>query len=389
MPFYTRLGSIPSKRHTVFERTGAPAGGPTIHFEELTGNRGFVGIQSLLYHLNRPTEIRDPVWLGQIELLAEDDHTLRNRHFFAGRVTTGASATLDRKRLLFNGDVRIGLVCPTKADDFFFRNGQADELFYISDGAGVLTSVFGHLRYKKGDYLVVPRGVLYRLVPDEGVAQRYLTVESVGHIRTPKRYRNDHGQLLEHSPFCERDIRVPDQLETRDERGEFPLVVLQRDVFTGYTMLHHPYDVAGWDGYYFPWAFNIADFEPITGRIHQPPPVHQTFEGDGFVVCSFVPRLYDYHPKAIPAPYAHANVDSDEVLYYASAEFMSRKGIEYGSITLHPDGLTHGPQPGRYEASIGKTETNELAVMIDTFRPLTVGREALTVEDKGYVHSWL
>jgi homogentisate 1,2-dioxygenase len=265
---------------------------------------------------------------------------------------------------------------------------MADEIVYVTTGGGVLESQFGELPFHAGDYLVVPRGIThrYRLTREP---QIWLVVESRGYVRTPRRYRNDHGQLLEHSPFCERDIRPPEQLVVHDEVGEFSILIKKHNALHEAVLDHHPFDTVGWDGYYYPWAFNISDFEPITGRIHQPPPVHQTFAGDGFVLCSFVPRLFDYHPRAIPVPYNHSNVGSDEVIYYCSEEFMSRKGIEQGSITLHPDGLTHGPHPGKVEESLGAKKTDELAVMIDTFSPLRVARAALTCEDPDYSKSWL
>lgn len=384
MPIYHKLGQIPKKRHVAFRKDGEG-----IYYEELMGNMGFSGISSLLYHIHRPTtvtrveKIRDDKWE------VDPDPTLRMRHLKTAGLKAGGSATFDRTPLLFNDDVAISFTRPDKTDDFFYRNGQGDEVLYVSDGGGVLESVFGDLEYGQGDYLVIPRGILYRLRPTAGIDNRILVVETRGYIRTPKRYRNPHGQLLEHSPFCERDFRLPERLNTTDQFGEFKVVVKQHSALHEYTVDHHPFDVVGWDGYYFPWAFNIADFEPIVGRIHQPPPVHQTFESEGVVICSFVPRLYDFHPDAIPAPYHHSNVMSDEVLFYVSKEFMSRKNIEYGSITLHPDGLPHGPHPGKTEESIGKTETNELAVMIDTFRPLHVAKAATAVEDKDYYRSWL
>jgi homogentisate 1,2-dioxygenase len=295
---------------------------------------------------------------------------------------------LDRVPLLFNRDVAIHLVQPDVEDEFFYRNGQGDELVYVSGGSGVLESQFGEIEFGNGDYLVIPRGVMHRYRYGDG-PHRFLVVESAGYVRTPHRYRNEHGQLTEEAPFSERDYRLPANLQTFDEQGEFPVMVKQGNALTELLLAHHPFDVVGWDGYYFPWAINIRDFEPRVGRFHLPPPVHQMFEGDGFVVCSFCPRLYDFDPSAVPVPYAHANVMSDELIYYASSEFMSRKGIEFGSVTLHPDGLPHGPQPGLTEKSLGAKSTDELAVMIDTFRPLSVAMTALPVEDLDYYKSWL
>ncbi len=385
MPMYHKLGDVPHKRHAVHKPGGH------FHYEELIGNKGFVGPSSLLYHINRPTSV-----LRQRELerlvwqKADNDGELRMRHLRSMQLPVGGGVIAGRKPLLFNADVAISICRPDHAEDYFYRNGQGDELIYVSEGAGVLESMMGDLPFRKGDYIVIPRGILHRWRLNASAGQAHLLVtESAGYIRTPERYRNEHGQLLEHSPFCERDIRRPESLQTHDTKGEYQMIVKRDNRLTEFILDHHPFDVSGWDGYYYPWAFNIEDFEPIVGRIHQPPPVHQTFHGDGFVICSFVPRLYDFHPEAIPAPYHHSNVMTDEVLYYASNEFMSRKGIEYGSLTLHPDGLPHGPQPGRTEASVGASATDELAVMIDTFRPLHVSRDAATVEDPDYPESWI
>jgi homogentisate 1,2-dioxygenase len=384
MPYYRTLGRIPAKRHTAF-RTGDGA----LLFEQLMGNLGFTGLQSLLYTLRRPTNVRHIERAWHQPRLAEPTGRLAMRHLRTHRLEmSGGSAVKDRAPLLFNDDVALSLVRPTRADDYLYRNGRADEIVYVTRGGGVLESQFGSLDYREGDYLVIPRGVIHRLVPAAG-EQVYLVIESRGHIRTPHRYRNAQGQLLEHSPYCERDIRTPTDLIVHDAPGDCEVITRIGDTCHRVVMDHHPFDTVGWDGCYYPWAFSIHDFEPIVGRLHQPPPVHQTFEGDGFVICSFVPRLYDFHPDAVPAPYNHSNVMTDEVLYYCKEEFMSRKGIEFGSITLHPDGLPHGPHPGRAEASIGQTATDELAVMLDTFAPLKVAQAALAVEDHTYGASWL
>lgn len=384
MPHYVRLGDVPHKRHTVF-----PKGDGGIHYEQLVGNLGFSGIQSLLYHLRRPTSLLEAKKLGEVGWEPDPDSTLRMRHFFTHRLApAGRSPALHRTPLLFNRDVAVSIAKPSADDEFFYRNSQGDEIVFVTEGGGVLESQLGELPFRKGDYLVIPRGIAHRYRLSGG-PQTFLFLESAGYVRTPRRYRNEHGQLLEHSPFCERDIRPPQSLPVHDETGEFAIVVKKGNELHRLVLDHHPFDVVGWDGFYYPWALHIEDFEPITGRVHQPPPVHQTFESEGFVVCSYVPRLYDYHPRAIPAPYAHSNVASDEVLYYCNKEFMSRKGIEFGSVTLHPDGLPHGPQPGKTEESIGKKETRELAVMVDTFAPLTVAKAALSCEDPGYGRSWL
>jgi homogentisate 1,2-dioxygenase len=252
----------------------------------------------------------------------------------------------------------------------------------------VLKTQLGNINFAYGDYLVIPRGMIYQIHFNDA-NNRLFIVQSFSPVYTPKRYRNWFGQLLEHSPYCERDIRPPHELETHSEVGNFLIKIKKQDMVYNYVYAHHPFNVIGWDGYNYPYAFSIHDFEPITGRVHQPPPVHQTFETSGFVMCSFVPRLYDYHPDSIPAPYNHSNIDSDEVLYYVDGDFMSRNNIEKGQITLHPAGIPHGPHPGAYERSIGKTETQELAVMIDTFRPLKLTTQALGLKVEGYEKSWI
>ncbi|MBK6489640.1 MAG: homogentisate 1,2-dioxygenase [Gemmatimonadetes bacterium] len=384
MPFYSSLGAFPRKRHTVFRR---PDGG--LYAEELMGHEGFTGTSSLLYHTHPPTTVKSARKVRDVRLEADEDTSLRHRHFLTARAPTGGSPTLDRIPLLFNDDIVMGYVEPDVLDAHFYRNSQADEVVYVIEGEGVLESVFGDLPYRAGDYVVVHRNILHRWRLGTTGPNKFLVMESRGHVRFPTRYCNHVGQLLEGAPYCERDIRRPNQLNTRDEMGDFPLFVKQYDAINELVLDHHPFDVVGWDGYFYPWIFNIHDFEPIVGRIHQPPPVHQTFQGDGFVICSFCPRPYDFDPNAIPAPYNHSNVDSDEVLFYASSEFMSRKGIEYGSITHHPDGLPHGPHPGRTEASIGAKYTNELAVMMDSFRPLKVAKAAMPIEDPKYHQSWV
>jgi homogentisate 1,2-dioxygenase len=384
MPFYHALGSIPRKRHIVFRR---PDGG--LYAEELMGHEGFVGTSSLLYHTHPPTTVKSARKVCDAKLEADEDTSLRHRHFLTARARKGGSATLDRIPLLFNSDIAMAYVEPDRIDAHFHRNSQADEVIYVAEGEGTLESVFGDLPYRSGDYVVIHRNITHRWRLDASRPSKFLVMESRGHVRFPRRYRNDFGQLLEGAPFSERDIRRPMVLAPHDEKGDFPIYVKQYDAINELVLDHHPFDVVGWDGYFYPWIFNIHDFEPIVGRIHQPPPVHQTFQGDGFVICSFCPRPYDFDENAIPAPYNHSNVDSDEVLFYASSEFMSRKGIEYGSITLHPDGLPHGPHPGRAEASIGAKYTNELAVMMDSFRPLKVAKAAMAFEDPKYHQSWL
>jgi homogentisate 1,2-dioxygenase len=383
MPFYHQLGEIPPKRHSVFRQ-----GNGRLYYEELIGNKGFVGPSSLLYHIERPTQVLRVQEFQVLRWESEEIRHLRHRHFRSHTLTTGPSPTVDRVPILYNHDVALSLAMPTQEDHFFFRNAQADEVVYITEGEGVLATQMGELPFRAGDYVVIPRGILHRYHFGKG-PHCFLVIESTGYVRTPHRYRNEHGQLLEQAPYSERDIRRPQKLVVSEEKGEFRVLVKKDYQLTEFVLDHHPFDVIGWDGYYYPWAFNIHDFEPRVGRFHLPPPIHQTFEGDGFVICSFCPRPYDFDPAAVPAPYNHSNVMSDEVLYYANSEFMSRKGIEYGSITLHPDGIPHGPHPGRAEDSIGKTHTDELAVMVDTFRPLLVGKKVLDVEDKDYYQSWL
>lgn len=384
MPYYYRLGSIPHKRHTQFRQADG-----SLYHEELMGIHGFAGIQSLLYHLHPPTQI-DKIWVEHpITLEFEDFGALRHRHLRTGKISSQGDAIAARIPLLANADICISVAHPTEAMSYWYRFAHGDEVMFIHDGSGILESQYGSLRYRSGDYLVIPTGVIWRILPDAEVTQRMLVIEAQGHIEPPARYLNRYGQFLEHAPYNERDLRPPEALLPHDQVGEFEVRVKARDRITTYVYHHHPLDVVGWDGYLYPYALNIHDFEPVTGRIHQPPPVHQTFESAGFVICSFVPRLFDYHPLAIPAPYNHSNVDSDEVLYYAAGNFMSRKGIERSSMTIHPNGIPHGPHPGMYEGSIGKERTDELAVMIDTFRPLQLTRQATDIEDRQYSYSWM
>jgi homogentisate 1,2-dioxygenase len=383
MPAYHRMGELPRKRHTVFRQ---PDG--SLYHEHLMGSRGFSGPASLLYHRRPPTSIASTRLIQRVEWQADDDATLHMRHFQTHRLPQSKSLTLNRTPLLFNGDVALSFVQPTASDDFYYCNAEGDELVYVAEGTGLLESQMGDMPYRAGDYVVIPRGIIHRWRLD-GVNHRLLVIESAGPVRPPTRYCNEQGQFLEHSPYCERDIRRPETLVARDGAGNVPVLVKQYNALTEVLLDHHPCDVVGWDGHYYPWIFSIHDFEPIVGSLHQPPPAHQTFQGDGFVVCSFVPRLFDFHPDAVPVPYNHSNVNSDEVIYYANNEFMSRKGIAFGSLTLHPGGLPHGPHPGRVEEALGKKRTDELAVMLDTFRPLKVGQCALPVEDADYARSWL
>ncbi|NEP01266.1 MAG: homogentisate 1,2-dioxygenase [Symploca sp. SIO2E9] len=384
MTYYYKLGNIPHKRHTQFHQTDG-----SLYHEELMGTLGFSGIQSLLYHLHPPTQIQKILLESKVDISYEELGPLRHRHLRTVTLAAEGDAITTRVPLIANADICISVALPTVPMGYWYRFAHGDEVIFIHNGSGLLESQYGIIRYRSGDYLMIPTGVVWRILPDEGVEQRMVVVEASGHIKPPKRYLNQYGQFLEQAPYCERDIRPPSKLITHDEEGEFEVRVKARGGISRYLYNHHPLDVVGWDGHLWPFAFNIEDFEPITGRIHQPPPVHQTFDGPGFVLCSFVPRMFDYHPLGIPAPYNHSNVDSDEVIYYVKGEFMSRKGIEVGSITVHPSGIPHGPHPGMYRESIGKEGTNELAVMIDTFRPLKLTTNAIALEDKNYPYSWL
>lgn len=383
MTFYHKAGSIPHKRHTQFRK---PDGG--LYREEVMGLEGFSGLQSILYHHFLPPRVLKAEALGPAKPEFVEYGAIRHRAFQTKDTLPGGDAVSARRTLLGNGDVTLGVSRPTHSMDYFYRNAQSYEMWFVHEGAGVMRSQFGQLPFEPGDYINIPYGTTWQFVLDTPET-RFFVIESKSAIEAPKRYRNKFGQLLEHSPYCERDFRVPENLETYAETGEFEVRIKVRDMMTRHILDHHPLDVVGWDGYLYPWIFNIRDFEPITGRIHQPPPVHQTFEGWNFVVCSFVPRLFDYHPEGIPAPYNHSNVNSDEVIYYCDGNFMSRKGIDKYDLTLHPSGLPHGPQPGATEKSIGAVKTEELAVMVDTFNPLHLTVDALEFEKPEYQDSWL
>ena len=381
---YHTLGDIPPKRHTQFRQ---PDG--SLYHEELFSTEGFSNTYSLLYHVNPPTQIIQVGEPYSVDPKLITDRQLKHRSLKGFDVKPEKDYLDSRKPVLVNSDCKIVLASPQQSmKDYYFKNADADEVIFIHEGSGTLRTMYGNLHFGYGDYVVVPRGTIYQITFD-GKDNRLLIVESHSPVVTPKRYRNDFGQLLEHSPFCERDIRKPEELETNREQGDFDLRIKKQDKIYPYHYKNHPFDVIGWDGYLYPYAFSIHNFEPITGRVHQPPPVHQTFAGAGYVICSFVPRLYDYHPKAIPAPYNHSNIDSDEVLYYVDGDFMSRKHVERGMITLHPGGIPHGPHPGTVEKSIGAKETKELAVMIDTFRPLQLTEHAGKIEDPDYYLSWI
>jgi homogentisate 1,2-dioxygenase len=383
MPYYHRLGEIPHKRHTQFRKA---SGG--LYREEVMGLEGFSGVQSILYHHFLPPRVVQAEALGSTKVEFECFGAIRHRAFQSASLKTGGDAIKARTPIMGNRDVMLSLARPDSSMTYHYRNAQAFEVWFTHEGEGYLDTQFGVLPFSSGDYLVIPFGTTWRMELTSADA-RFLVIESPSQIVPPKRYRNEWGQLLEHSPYCERDLRPPQQLEPHLETGEFEVHIKVRDTLTRHILDHHPLDVVGWDGYLYPYAFSIHDFEPITGRLHQPPPVHQTFSADGFVVCSFVPRLFDYHPNGIPAPYNHSNVNSDEVIYYCDGNFMSRKGIDKYDLTLHPSGLPHGPQPGATEASIGLKETAELAVMVDTFHPLEIVKGAGVFEKPEYQDSWL
>ncbi|MDC1352762.1 MAG: homogentisate 1,2-dioxygenase [Flavobacteriales bacterium] len=384
MPRYHKLGNIPPKRHTVFKK---PDG--SFYYEELFGTIGFDGMSSLLYHTQRPTQVKAVVKSYSVEPKIAVAKNMKSLALKGFKVPPINDFLESRKCVLMNNDCHIVLASPKKSlTEYFYKNTDSDEVIFIHEGTGKLRTMLGNIDFEYGDYLVIPRGMIYQIDFDTE-DNRLFIVESKHPVYTPKRYRNYFGQHLESSPFCERDLHGPSELETFDEKGEFLLKVKKQDMIHEYIYAAHPFSVVGWDGYNFPYKFSIHDFEPITGRVHQPPPVHQTFETSAFVICSFVPRMYDYHPNAVPAPYNHSNIDSDEVLYYVEGDFMSRKDVEKGQITLHPAGIPHGPHPGTMEKSIGKKETKELAVMVDTFKPLMITEEAIKLQDEDYFKSWL
>ncbi|WP_281541109.1 homogentisate 1,2-dioxygenase [Maribacter aestuarii] len=384
MPIYHKLGKFPQKRHTQFEK---PDG--SLYYEQLFGTIGFDGMSSLSYHVHRPTQVKEIKKAVDVRPKIAVENNITSRKLIGFDVAPKDDFLESREPMMVNSDVHIGLAAPKKSmTEYFYKNSDADEMLFIHRGTGTLKTFLGNIPFEYGDYLIIPRGMIYQIEFDTE-DNRILYAESFHPIYTPKRYRNWFGQLLEHSPFCERDYKLPQDLQTHDEKGEFLMKIKKQGMLHHLVYATHPFDVVGWDGYNFPYGFSIHNFEPITGRVHQPPPVHQTFETGAFVICSFCPRLYDYHPKSIPAPYNHSNIDSDEMLYYVDGDFMSRTGIGPGYISLHPAGIPHGPHPGTYEASIGKKKTEELAVMIDTFKPLQLTENAMKIDDGKYYQSWL
>ena len=383
MPIYHTLGQIPAKRHTVFRK---PDG--ALYAEELVSTEGFSSMYSLVYHTHPPTIVKELGTPYSVEPKIAREKHLRHTSLLGFNIKPQKDYLESRKIVLVNSDLQISLAAPTESmTTYFYKNSQADEVLFIHKGSGTLKTGFGKIYFKYGDYIVVPRGTIYQIEFNDA-DNRLFIIESFSPIHFPKRYQNKYGQLMEHAPFCERDIVRPTDLETFDETGDFKVLIKKQGLIYPYTYGTHPFDFIGWDGYHYPWAFSIHNFEPITGRVHQPPPVHQTFEAHNFVICSFVPRKYDYHPQAIPAPYNHSNIDSDEVPYYVDGDFMSRKSVVQGQITLHPGGIPHGPHPGTVENSIGKEKTEELAVMIDPFKPLMLTEDAIAIEDESYHKSW-
>jgi homogentisate 1,2-dioxygenase len=384
MPFYHKQGSVPPKRHTQFRKADG-----SLYAEELVSTEGFSSLYSLVYHCYPPTLVKsigDPLNVAPVAAVPKN---MQHRSFLTYNTPANDDYIKSRMVMLFNRDVYISSAAPTQSmTNYFFKNADADEVIFVHEGSGTFKSLYGDIDFEYGDYLVIPRGTIYQLHFSTS-NNRLMITESFSPIRPPKRYLNQHGQLLEHSPYCERDIKLPTLNNTFDEKGDFLVYIKKEDLIYPYTYGTHPFDAIGWDGYQYPYGFSIHNYEPITGRVHMPPPIHQTFEGHNFVICSFVPRLYDYHPLSIPAPYHHSNVDSDEVLYYVDGDFMSRKHVERGMITLHPKGIPHGPHPGTVEKSIGAKETKELAVMIDPFYPLQITEAAMQVEDPLYWKSWL
>lgn len=383
MPHYHTLGQIPHKRHTQFRK---PDGG--LYSEQLFSTEGFSNDYSLLYHCHPPTQIIRTEAQVDVSPEVAEEKMLKHRSLEGFKIPPADDYLESRIPVLVNSDCHIVLAAPrTSTTDYFYKNTDADELIFVHEGSGKVCTPYGQLPFSYGDYILLPRGTIYQIhfdTPDN----RLFIVESFSPLRYPKRYLSQYGQLMEHAPYCERDIRAPQDLQTIDQTGDFLVRAKKQGMLYGLHYGTHPFDVVGWDGCCYPYIFSIHDFEPITGRVHMPPPTHQTFEAAAFVVCSFVPRMYDYHPQAIPAPYNHSNIDSDELLYYVDGEFMSRKHVTRGMITLHPAGIPHGPHPGAVEKSIGAKETRELAVMVDTFRPLKLTKQALAIENQDYVMSW-
>jgi homogentisate 1,2-dioxygenase len=382
---YVTLGDVPRKRHVQVRRDG-PAS--PLLTEEVLGYEGFSGNETILYHLNSPCRL-DRVG-GFVPLRREEWLPDAHVHRLAdvNAAPAGGDPVFGRQLLMYNDDIEVSVAKPTEPQEAFHRNGEGDEVVYVHRGSGKLRTNFGPVVFTERDYLVIPRGTTYRFEPDPGVEQFWICFHTPGEIETPQRYRNRYGQLLEHAPYSQRDFHGPIEVETHDEEGEFDLYVRVRGGVQHYQLDRHPFDVVGWDGYVFPYTFNADDFEPRTGRFHLPPPAHQTFQGPNFVICTFAPRMLDWDPEAVPLPYHHSNIQSEEVMFYAAGDYAARKGVDVGCLTLHPSGLPHGPQPGTVEKALGATSTNELAVMWDTFKPLKLAALWRDHDDPSYAYSW-
>jgi homogentisate 1,2-dioxygenase len=385
MAFYVKVGKVPPKRHITFYKDD----GKSLYREELFSTLGFSGIYSNKYHIYMPTQVKKIGESPGNDSNDWPDAPLQYYHFFTEKKKTGGDILSSRNEFLKNDNCVISTANVSEDSDFFFRNSYAHELIFVHRGEGEFLSEYGRLPFEKWDYIVVPKGTTYQIKFDNYDDNKLMIVESSTPFDIPRHFRNEYGQLTEDAPYYERDFKVPQFTEPVDNQGDFELILKLRDRYFKYLLPNHPFDVVGWDGFLYPYTFNLKEYAPKVGKIHLPPPVHLMFTTKHFVVCNFVPRLYDYHPQSIPAPYYHSNVDSDEVLYYVHGDFMSRKGIKEGSITLHPMGIPHGPQPGKTEASIGKKETDEYAVMIDTFESLRVTKNVKDTMVKDYSQSWL
>ena len=383
---YVTLGEVPPKRHAQVWR--GENSSRRLLVEEVLGYEGFSGNESILYHLHSPCRL-DRVG-GFVPFTRDEWVPDAHVHRLAdtGPIEPGGDPLTGRRLLMYNGDLEVSVCKPTETMDGFFRNGEGDEVVYVHRGTGVVRTVFGALPYRERDYVVIPRGTTHRWEPDADAEQQWVCFHTPGEIETPNRYRNRYGQLLEHAPFSQRDFHAPAELETIDDGGEHVIALRVRDGMQTLVLDRHPFDVVGWDGYVYPYTFNADDFEPRAGRFHLPPPAHQTFQGSGFVICTFAPRMLDWDETAVPLPYHHSNIQSEEVMFYADGDYAARKGVDVGCITLHPSGLPHGPQPGTVERALGAHRTDELAVMWDTFRPLRLTSVWRDVDDPSYALSW-
>ncbi len=388
MPHYLSRGSIPKKRHTA-HRTSPGFKSEGIYYEEVITTQGFSRAYSIAYHLRPPTRVKHIEPAGTIAVDVAEQAVLRHHHLKSGTMPTKGDPVTGRVPMFTNADVTLWRCRPAQPQAELYRNALADEVIFVHKGAGRLLTAFGVLPFKPFDYVVIPRCTTYKLDFDPGTQPDLLVIESAGQVSVPAKYLNHDGQLRLGAPYAERDLHGPTDLFVLDEEKDTSVVIKDGAKLSRYVLANHPFDVIGWDGQVYPFTFNADDFEPITGTIHQPPPIHLTFETPGFVLCTFAPRMLDTHPDAIKVPYAHSNVESDEVLYYVRGKFGSRRGVEEASFTLHPHGIPHGPHPGTIVASRDVKWTDELAVMVDTFRPLFVTKQSLELDDPKYPYSWL